>query len=97
MLPMLCDPLGHYFITILPLPFLCIITGIIFLNIPDPPLDREAIFSPCEELSKASPRVARGSARPRIISFPLDNLVNFFKKHTQGSKEKATRPREKDP
>ena len=67
------------------------------LNIPDPPLDREATFSLCEELSKAFPRAARGSARPRIISFPLDNLINFFKEYTQGFKEKVARPKEKGP
>ena len=94
---MLCDPLGHYLITILPLPSLCIITGIMSLDIPDPPLDREATSSPCEKLSEASPRVAGGNARPRIISFPLDNLANFFKEYTQGSKEKATRPKERGP
>ena len=53
-----------------------------FLDIPDPPLDREATFSLCEELSEASPRVTRGSAWPRIISFPLDNLIDFFKEYT---------------
>ena len=52
------------------------------LDIPDPPLDREATSSPCEEFSKASPRVACGSARPRIISFPLDDLIDFFKEYT---------------
>ena len=67
------------------------------LDIPDPPLDREATFSPCEKLSEASPRVPREDARPRIISFPLDDLADFFKKHTQGSKEKVTRPKERDP
>ena len=67
------------------------------LDIPDPPLDREATSSPCEELSEALPRPARGNARPRIISFPLDNLINFFKKYTQGFKEKVTRPKEKNP
>ena len=82
MLFILCDPLGYYFITILPLLFLCIITGIIFLNILDPPLDREATSSPCEELSEASPRVAGGSARPRIISFPLNDLIDFFREYT---------------
>ena len=79
---MLCDPLGHYLIIILPFSFLCIITGIMFLDIPDPPLDREATSSPCEKLSEAFPRVAGGSARPRIIFFPLDNLINFFKEYT---------------
>ena len=78
---MLCDPLGHYSVTILPLLSLCIITGIIFLDIPDP-LDREAISSPCEEFSEAFLKAARGSAWPRIISFPLDNLINFFKEYT---------------
>ena len=53
-----------------------------FLDILDPPLDREATFSPCEELNKAFPRAARGSARPRIIFFPLNNLINFFKEYT---------------
>ena len=53
-----------------------------FLNIPDPPLDREATSSPYEEFSEAFPRVARGSAWPRIISFPLDNLINFFREYT---------------
>ena len=68
-----------------------------FLDIFNPPLDREATSSPCEKLSEASPKAARGSARPRIISFPLDDLINFFKKHTQGFKEKVTRPKERDP
>ena len=53
-----------------------------FLDIPDPPLDREATSSLCEEFSEAFPRVARGSAWPRIISFPLDDLVDFFKEYT---------------
>ena len=53
-----------------------------FLDILNPPLDREATFSPCEEFSEASQRVARGSARPRIIFFPLDDLINFFKEYT---------------
>ena len=82
MLFILCDPFGHYFVIIFPLPFLCIITGIIFLDIPDPPLDREATSSLCEKLSEASPRAARGSAWPRIIFFPLDNLIDFFKEYT---------------
>ena len=47
MLLMLCDPLGHYSVTILPLFFLCIITGIMSLDIPNPPLNREATSSPC--------------------------------------------------
>ena len=94
---MLYDPLGYYFITILPLLFLYIITGIISLDIPDPPLDRKATSSPYEKLSKASPRAARRSARPRIISFPLDNLINFFKEYTQGFKEKITRLKERGP
>ena len=64
---------------------------------PGPPLNREATFSPCKELSEASPRAARGSAWPRIISFPLDDLINFFKEYTQGFKEKVTWPKEKDP
>ena len=67
------------------------------LDIPDPPLDREAISSPCEELSEASPRAPREDARPRIISFPLDDLADFFREYTQGSKEKVTRPKERDP
>ena len=79
---MLCDPLGHYFIIILPLFFLYIITGIISLDILNPPLDREAIFFLCEEFNKAFLRVTYGSVRPRIISFPLNNLINFFKKYT---------------
>ena len=94
---MLCDPLGYYFIIILPFPFLCIITGIISLNIPDPPLDREATFSPCEEFNEASLRAARGSVWPCIIFFPLDDLINFFKEYTQGFKKKVTRPKEKGP
>ena len=65
------------------------------LDIPDP-LDREATSSPCEEFSEALPRVARGSARPRIISFPLDNLIDFFKEYIKGFMEKVTRPKEKD-
>ena len=93
---MLCDPFGYYFIIILPLFFLCIITGIIFLDIPDPPLDREATFSPCEEFSEALPRAPREDAWPRIISFPLDDLVDFFRKYTQGFKGKVTRPKEKN-
>ena len=76
---------------------LYIITSIIFLNILNPPLDREATFSLCEKLNKALPRITRGNARPRIISFPLDDLINFFKKYTQGFKEKITRPKEKNP
>ena len=67
------------------------------LDIPDPPLDREATSLPCEELSEASPRPARGDVRPRIISFPLDDLVDFLREYTQGFKEKATRPKEKNP
>ena len=58
-----------------------------FLDIPDP-LDREAVFSPCEELSEASPRVARGSARPRIISFPLDDLIDFLENILKGLKRR---------
>ena len=92
----LYNPLGHYFIIILPLPSLSIITGIIFLDILNP-LDREATSSPCEKLSEASLKAARGSARPRIISFPLNNLINFFKKYTQRFTEKVTRPKEKNP
>ena len=57
-------------------------TGIISLNIPDPPLDREATFSPCKKLSEALPRAPRKDARPRIISFPLDDLIDFFKEYT---------------
>ena len=68
-----------------------------FLDILDPPLDREATSFPCEKLNEASPKVARGSARPCIISFPLDDLIDFFKEYTQGFKEKATRPKEKNP
>ena len=94
---MLCDPLNYYFITIFPLPFLYIITGIISLNILNPPLDRKVTFSLYEKLNEASPRAARGSAWPRIISFPLDNLINFFKKYTQGFKKKVTRLKEKGP
>ena len=67
------------------------------LDILDPPLDREATFSPCEEFSEVSPRVPREDARPRIIFFPLDDLVDFFREYTQGSKEKVTRPKERDP
>ena len=66
------------------------------LDILDPPLDREATSFPCEKLSEASPRAPREDARPRIISFPLNDLINFFKEYTQGSKEKVTRPKEKD-
>ena len=82
MLLMLCDPLGHYFVIILPLPFLCIITGIMSLDIPDPPLDCEATFSLCKKLSEVLPRAPREDVRPRIISFPLDDLINFFKEYT---------------
>ena len=32
------------------------------LDILNPPLDREATFSPCEEFSEALPKVARGNA-----------------------------------
>ena len=78
---MLYDPIGHYFITILPLLFLYIITGIIFLDIFNPPLDREVISSLCEELSKALPRAPREDVRPLIISFPLDDLINFFREY----------------
>ena len=67
------------------------------LDILNPPLDREATSSPYEELSETFPRAARGNARPRIISFPLNNLINFFKEYTQGFKEKATWPKEKNP
>ena len=67
------------------------------LDILDPPLDREAIFFPCEEFSEASPRAPREDVRPRIISFPLDDLIDFFKEYTQGFKEKVTRPKERDP
>ena len=66
------------------------------LNILNPLLDREATSSLYEELSKASPRPARGNARPRIISFPLDDLIDFLKEYTQGFKKKITRPKEKD-
>ena len=97
MLFILCDPLGHYLITILPLFYLCIITGIISLDILNPPLDREAISLPCEEFSKTSLKAARGSARPCIISFSLDDLADFFKEYTQGFKEKVTRPKKRDP
>ena len=79
---MLYNPLGYYFVIIFPLFFLYIITGIISLDIPNPPLDREAIFSPCEKFNEAFPRATRGSARPRIIFFPLNNLINFFKEYT---------------
>ena len=57
------------------------------LDIPDPPLDREATSLPYKELNKALPKAARGSARPRIISFSLDDLINFFKEYTQGFKK----------
>ena len=97
MLLILCDPFGYYFITILPLFSLCIITGIIFLDILNPPLDREATSSLCKEFSEAFLRAARGSVWPRIISFPLDDLIDFFKEYTQGFKEKVTRPKEKGP
>ena len=53
-----------------------------FLDIPDPPLDCKATFSPYKELSEALLRVTRGNVRPRIIFFPLDNLINFFKEYT---------------
>ena len=53
-----------------------------FLDIFDPPLDREAIFSPREELNETSPRLAREDARPRIIFFPLNNLINFLREYT---------------
>ena len=79
---MLYDPLGYYFITIFPFFFLCIITGIMFLDILNPPLDRKVTFSPCKKLSEALPRVSREDARPRIIFFPLNNLINFFKEYT---------------
>ena len=52
-----------------------------FLDIPDPPLDREVIFLLYEKLSEALPKAARGSAWPRIIFFPLDDLINFFKEY----------------
>ena len=76
--------------------YLYIITGIISLDIPNPPLDREATSSLYEEFNKTSPRPAHGNARPRIISFPLDNLINFFREYTQGFKEKVTRSKDKD-
>ena len=79
---MLCDPLGHYFIIIFPFFFLCIITSIIFLDILNPSLDREATFFPCEEFNETLSRVPREDTRPRIISFPLDDLINFFKEYT---------------
>ena len=66
------------------------------LDILDPPLNREATFLPCEEFSEALPKPARGNAWPCIISFPLHNLINFFKEYTQGFKKKVTRPKEKD-
>ena len=97
MLLILYDLLGHYLITIFPLPSLYIITGIISLDIPNPPLDRKVTSSPYKELNKALPRAPRKDTRPRIISFPLDNLINFFKEYTQGFKEKVTRPKERDP
>ena len=53
-----------------------------FLDILDPPLDRETTFSPCEELTEALPRAGRGSVWPRIIFFPLDDLIDFFKEYT---------------
>ena len=90
------DPLGHYFIIIFPLLLLCIMTGIISLNILNPPLDREPTSSPYEKLDKTSPKAARRNAWPRIISFPLNNLMNFFKKYTQRFKEKVTRPKKKN-
>ena len=96
MLLILYDPFGHYLIIILPLFSLCIITGIISLDILNPPLDRETTFSLCKEFNKALPRASRKDTRPRIISFPLDNLINFFKEYTQRFKEKVTRPKEKD-
>ena len=79
---MLCDPFGYYFIIIFPLLSLYIITGITSLDIPNPPLDRKTISSLYEKLNEASPKATCGSARPRIISFPLNNLTNFFKKYT---------------
>ena len=82
MLLILFDPFGYYFIIIFPLFFLCIITGIISLNILNPPLDREATSFPYKKFNKTSPRAARGNAWPCIISFPLDNLINFFKEYT---------------
>ena len=88
MLLILCNPLSHYFITILPLPSLYIITGIIFLNIPNPPLDCKATFSPYKKLSETFPRAARGSVRPRIISFPLNDLINFLKNIPKGLKKR---------
>ena len=82
MLLMLCDPFGYYSVTIFPLFFLCIITGIISLDIPEPLLHREATSLPCEEFNEALPRPVRRDTWPCIISFPLDNLVNFFKEYT---------------
>ena len=67
------------------------------LDILNPPLDREATFSLCEKLNETSPRVPRKDIWPRIISFPLNNLINFFKEYTQRFKEKVTRPKERDP
>ena len=67
------------------------------MDILNPLLDRKATSSPYKKLNETSLKAARRSARPRIISFPLDNLINFFKKYTQGFKEKVTRPKEKGP
>ena len=67
-----------------------------FLNIPDPLLSREATFLFYEELNETLPRPARGNAWPCIISFPLDNLIDFFKEYIQGFKEKVMRLKEKN-
>ena len=60
-------------------------------------MDREAISSPYENLNETSLKAAHGNARLRIISFPLDDLTDFFKEYTQGFKEKITRLKKKDP
>ena len=58
---------------------LCIITGIISLNIPDPPLNREATSSPCEKLSEASPRPARVS---HVTGYPARSRDRSCDRHT---------------
>ena len=68
-----------------------------FLDILNPPLDYEAIFSLCEKFNETSQRPACGNTWPRIIFFSLDNLIDFLKEYTQGFKEKDTRLKEKNP
>ena len=90
---MLCDPLVTILLQFFRFFSSCIITGIMSSDIPDAPLNRQGTPSPRQELSEASPKPPRGDAQSRIISFPLDDLADFLREHSQGSKEKDTRPK----